>query len=145
MQKRLSSTALLSFLLALATPAQAVDLPWSGFGTFGYAISDQSFNYQLFISDYGTFKRDTILGAQVDARFSQAWSATVQAKVAPSDHSDSQWQPSIAWAFISWRPSDDWLIRAGKIRLPMMLNTENSDVGPTYDFVRLPLEVYSIT
>ncbi len=44
----------------------------------------------------------------------------------------------------SWRPSDDWLIRAGKLRLPFMLNTENADVGATYDFVRLPQEVYSI-
>lgn len=144
MQKRLLSTALLPFLAALAMPAQAVDLTWSGFGTFGYTRSDQSFNYQRFISDDGTLKRDTVIGAQVDARFSQEWSATVQAKAAPSDHSDSQWQASVAWAFLSWRPHDDWLIRAGKIRLPMMLNTENSDVGATYDFARLPLEVYSI-
>ncbi|MBS1141255.1 MAG: hypothetical protein H6R13_2708 [Proteobacteria bacterium] len=144
MQKRLLSTALLPLLAVMAMPAQAVDLTWSGFGTFGYARSDQSFNYQRFISDDGTLKRDTVLGAQVDARFSQEWSATVQAKAAPSDHSDSQWQASVAWAFLSWRPSDDWLIRAGKIRLPMMLNTENSDVGATYDFARLPLEVYSI-
>ena len=125
-------------------PAQAVDLTWSGFGTFGYARSDQSFNYQRFIDNGGTVKRDTVVGAQVDARFSQEWSATVQAKAAPSDHSDSQWQASVAWAFLSWRPNDDWLIRAGKIRLPLMLNTENSDVGATYDMARLPLEVYSI-
>ena len=144
MQKRLLSTALLPLLMATITPAQAVDLTWSGFGTFGYTRSDQSFNYQRFISDDGTLKRDTVVGAQVDARFSQEWSATVQAKAAPSDHSDSQWQASVAWAFLSWRPNDDWLIRAGKIRLPMMLNTENSDVGATYDFARLPLEVYSI-
>lgn len=144
MQKRLLNTALLSFMAAIAMPAQAVDLTWSGFGTFGYARSDQSFNYQRFIDNGGTVKRDTVVGAQVDARFSQEWSATVQAKAAPSDHSDSQWQASVAWAFLSWRPNDDWLIRAGKIRLPLMLNTENSDVGATYDMARLPLEVYSI-
>ena len=70
--------------------------------------------------------------------------ATLQVKAAPSNHSDAQWQASLAWAFVSWRPSDDWLIRAGKLRLPFMLNTENADVGATYDFVRLPQEVYSI-
>ncbi|MBS1129954.1 MAG: hypothetical protein H6R16_956 [Proteobacteria bacterium] len=144
MQKRLLNTALLTLLAVMAMPAQAVDLTWSGFGTFGYARSDQSFNYQRFIDNGGTVKRDTVVGAQVDARFSQEWSATVQAKAAPSDHSDSQWQASVAWAFLSWRPNDDWLIRAGKIRLPLMLNTENSDVGATYDMARLPLEVYSI-
>lgn len=131
-------------LLAHGAPVLAVDLTWSGFGTFGYAQSDQPVNYQRFIDEKGTFKRDSILGAQIDARFSQQWGATVQAKAAPSDHSDAQWQASVAWAFVSWRPSDDWLIRAGKLRLPFMLNTENADVGATYDFVRLPLEVYSI-
>jgi opacity protein-like surface antigen len=55
--------------LALAAPAQAVDLAWSGFGTLGYAQSDQPVNYQRFIDEKGTFKRDSVLGAQVDARF----------------------------------------------------------------------------
>ena len=141
---KFSSLGLLPFLAALTLPAQAVDLTWSGFGTVGYAQSDQAFKYQRFINNNGDIKRDSILGGQLDARFSQQWSATVQAKLAPSDHSDTNWQASLAWAFLSWRPSDDWLIRAGKIRLPLMLNTENNDVGATFDFARLPQEVYSI-
>lgn len=132
-------------LVALALPVHAVDFTWSGFGTIGYALSDQSANYQRFINNNGTFKRDSILGAQLDARFSPEWGATVQAKLAPSDHSDGSYQTSMAWAFISWRPTDDWLIRVGKIRLPLMLNTENNDVGATFDFARLPQEVYSIS
>lgn len=130
--------------LAFGSHAHAVDLTWSGFGTLGYAQSDQAVNYQRFVDDKGTFKRDSVLGAQLDARISQAWGATAQAKVAPSNHSDSQWQASLAWAFVSWRPSDDWLIRAGKLRLPFMLNTENADVGATYEFAHLPQEVYAI-
>ncbi|MBT9520536.1 MAG: hypothetical protein IV101_06545, partial [Dechloromonas sp.] len=128
-------------LAALSMPAQALDLTWSGFGTVGFAQSDKSYKYQRFIDNHGTFKRDTILGGQLDARLSQQWSATIQAKLAPSDHNDTDWQTSLAWAFVSWRPSDDWLIRAGKIRLPLMLNTENNDVGATFDFARLPQEV----
>jgi hypothetical protein len=138
-------TALLSCLLALAQPARAVDFTWSGFGTLGYAESDENFDYQRFINKSGSFKRDSLIGAQLDARFSQQWGATVQAKLAPSDRYDNRWQPSLAWAFVSWRPSDDWLIRVGKIRLPLMLNTENVDVGSTFDFARLPQEVYSIS
>lgn len=142
---KLSKTGLLSLLAVLAVPAHAVELTWSGFGTAGVAVSDKPYKYQRFIDNQGTFKRDSILGAQLDARLSQQWSATVQAKVAPSDHSDSDWQTSLAWAFISWRPSDDWLVRAGKIRLPMMLNTENHDVGSTFNVARLPQEVYSMS
>jgi opacity protein-like surface antigen len=81
--------------LALAAPAQAVDLAWSGFGTLGYAQSDQPVNYQRFIDEKGTFKRDSVLGAQVDALFT-AVGATLQVKAAPSNHSDAQWQASLA-------------------------------------------------
>ena len=134
-----------SLALLVALPALAVDFTWSGFGTAGYAQSDSAAKYQRFINNSGTFKRDSILGAQLDVRFSPEWGATFQGKLAPSDHSDSNYQASMAWAFVSWRPADDWLIRAGKIRLPLMLNTENNDVGATFDFARLPQEVYSIS
>lgn len=145
MPPKLANIGLLPMLSALAMPVQALDLTWSGFGTLGAAQSDKSYKYQRFIDNHGTLKRDSILGGQLDARLSQQWSATVQGKLAPSDHSDTNWQASLAWAFVSWRPSDDWLIRAGKFRLPLMLNAENNDVGATFDFVRLPQEVYSIS
>ena len=141
----LPCAVVLQILAMLPLTAYAVDFTWSGFGTLGYAQSDQSRHYQRFIDNDGSFRRDSILGTQLDARFSPQWGATVQAKLAPSDHSDRTYQASMAWAFVSWRPTDDWLVRAGKIRLPLMLNTENNDVGATFDFVRLPQEVYSIS
>lgn len=144
MPRFLPFSVLLSFILLPALPAQAMDFTWSGFGTIGYAQSDQSFKYQRFISEHGTVKRDSVLGAQVDFKFDQHWGAAIQGKVAPSEKSDASWQGVLSWAFVSWRPADDWLIRAGKLRVPLMLNTENQDVGMTYDLARLPLEVYSI-
>lgn len=145
MSIKLLKLALLPVLAVLTAPALAVELTWSGFGTIGFAQSDQSYKYQRFIDNHGTLNRDSILGAQLDARFSQQWSATVQGKVGAADHSDDSLEASLAWAFLSWRPSDDWLIRVGKIRLPLMLNAENNDVGATFDFARLPQEVYSIS
>ncbi|MBS1143692.1 MAG: hypothetical protein H6R14_1098 [Proteobacteria bacterium] len=145
MPLKLPKTFLMSLLAVVAAPASALDLTWSGFGTIGVAQSDQPYKYQRFIDNHGTFKRDSLLGIQLDARLSQQWSVTVQGKLAPSDHSDTDWQASLTWAFLSWRPSDDWLIRAGKIRLPLMLNTENNDVGATFDVARLPQEIYSIS
>ncbi|HSG22918.1 MAG TPA: hypothetical protein VLA64_08170, partial [Azonexus sp.] len=134
------------FALALAFPlsASAVDMNWSGFGTIGYALSDQPYNYLRFVDEHGTFKRDSLLGAQLDIKFDQHWGAAIQAKLAPSDSSDSQWKGVLSWAFVSWRPVDDVLVRVGKLRVPLMLNTENADVGATYDLAHLPVEVYSI-
>jgi len=125
--------------------ALAQEFSYSGFGTVGAAVSNKDYKYQRFITDNGTVKRDSVLGVQFDAKFSAQWSATLQAKVAPAADNDSKWETSAAWAFVSWRPSNEWLIRAGKVRLPLYLFSENLDVGQSYEFVRMPTEMYSIS
>ena len=135
------------FMLAagalMTVPAAAVDLSWSGFGTVGYSRSDQPYHYQRFVDDGGTFQRDSVLGLQVDARINDQFSATLQGKVAPSLKSDSATDATVSWAFVSWRPSNDWLVRAGRLRVPLYLRSESTDVGTTFDFAHLPTEVYS--
>ena len=42
-------------------------------------------------------------------------------------------------------PTNDWLIRAGRLSLGGLLNQQNLDVGVTYDMARLPNEVYLIS
>jgi len=131
--------------LLAAAPAFASDTRLSGFGTIGYAKSDQSFNYQRFINRSGTLKRDTVFGIQADTRFNPKWSATIQAKLAPALNSDNRWQPTLSWAFLSYRPNNEWLMRAGKLRAPFYLQAENMDVGTTYSPARLPNELYSVS
>lgn len=132
-------------LLLAVSVAHAVDFAPSGFGTLGYAVSDRPYAYQRFIDDQGTFKRDTVLGGQLDVKFNSEWSATVQAMLAPSLRSDEDWSLTATWAFLSWRPNNDWLVRLGKQRVPIYLNSENRDVGQTYDMARLPIEMYGIS
>lgn len=137
---------LLAAALALcaAAPARAVDVAWSGFATLGYARSDSAYTYQGSIDDGGTLRRDTRLAGQLDLRLSPQWSATVQAQLAPADDSDNRWHAKTAWAFVAWRPDNDWLLRVGKARLPMYLYSESLDVGVASDMARLPHEMYSI-
>ena len=115
----------------------------SGFATAGFAISDQSYDYQRFINNDGTFKRDSLVGLQMDVKLSEEFSITVQGKVAPSMSSDDGINPTLTWAFLSWRPTNDLLFRGGRIRIPLYLNSQNTDIGATFDFARLPAEVYS--
>ncbi|HEY0665141.1 MAG TPA: hypothetical protein VGD24_03665, partial [Gallionella sp.] len=131
--------------LSAVSPVLAADVSLSGFGTIGYAKSDQSYNYQRFVNDKGTLKRDSVLGIQMAAQFTPEWSATVQAKVAPALDDDTRYAASLSWAFLAYRPNNDWLIRAGKLRMPFYLNSENLDVGETYDAARLPNELYSVS
>jgi hypothetical protein len=137
----------LALALALAMgagAAQAVEVSASGFATLGWAQSDSPYRYQRFISDDGGFERDTLLAGQLDLRFTPAWSATLQVKLAADTDSDSHWRLQPTWAFVGWRPNDDWLLRAGKMRVPLYLYSESLDVGATQVLARLPHEVYSI-
>lgn len=136
--------ALAAGLQLTGLPAQAVDLSWSGFGTLGYAQTNRPYTYQRFLRDEGSFERDTVLGGQVDAQFTPQWSATVQVTLAPSVRNDKGWSFEPTWAFVAWRPEDDWLLRVGRLRLPFYLHSESLDVGQTHDMVRLPTEMYSI-
>jgi hypothetical protein len=126
-----------------ALPASAADISVSGFGTVGYAVSDQAYKYQRFVDDQGTFKRDSVVGAQIDAKLDGGFGLTLQGKVAPSMKSDKDEVGSIAWAFLSWRPTNDWLLRLGRVRVPLYLYSENMNVGTTFEFSQLPVEVYT--
>jgi len=131
-------------LLASATAVLAQEWSFSAYGTLGYAVSDRPYTYMRFVNEQGTFKRDSVLGAQLDLRLNPQWAATVQARIAPSMGNDNKWGVNTAWAFVSWRPDNDWLLRLGKQRLPLYLNSESVDVGQTYDFARLPNDYYGL-
>jgi hypothetical protein len=51
---------------------------------------------------------------------------------------------SADWLFLSYRPTDEWLVRAGRQIYPLFLYSEQIDVGFIYPWVRLPQTVYSI-
>ncbi len=144
--RRWSGVALSMLLAGLlaAPPAAAIDLSWSAFGTVGYAISNQPYKYQRFIDDDGTFKRDSVAGLQLDTKLTNEFAATVQVKIAADNGTDRRYEGSVSWAFLSYRPTNDLLIRVGKQRIPLYLFSETLDVGTTYDFARLPTEMYSL-
>lgn len=146
MKKRLLIT-LMTFS-ASATAATdfsllGADVSLSAFGTAAYSISDQPYNFERVINDDGTIARDTLAGIQIDAKLTEEFSATVQGKFAPSKEQENRWDPTLVWACLSWRPTNDWLFRVGKQRAPFYLFSESMDIGVTYDFAHLPTEMYS--
>tara|TARA_R110001599_G_scaffold115664_1_gene282524 strand:+ start:1022 stop:2290 length:1269 start_codon:yes stop_codon:yes gene_type:complete len=136
---------LATLVLGWPTTADAADFSLSGFGTLGLVKSDKSYKYQRFIDDNGTFRRDSVAGVQLDAVLSPNVGATVQALASPSSNHDDQFDGTLAWAFVSWRPTNDWLVRVGKQRIPLYLYSQTYNIGTTYDFARLPTEMYSIS
>jgi len=122
-----------------------VNYDFSGFGTLGYAISDQPFKYVQHIDNEGSFAKDSLIAGQLDIKFNPKFSATIQAKLAADNSQENGVEPTITWAFLSYRPSNDWLIRLGKLQIPGYLNSVNRDLGISYDYARLPSEFDSVS
>ena len=136
---------ILWLLLSFYSCIQAVDFHLSGFGTLGGTISDKEYDYLRFINNDGTLKSNTLVGTQADITLNNQWKATIQGKFSPAINSEQDWDATLPWAFVSYRPSNDWLIRIGKMRIPLYLHSQNMNVGVTYDMTRLPYEVYSLS
>lgn len=135
--------------MAATTNAHAIDfsvlgkdVSISGFATLGYAQTDQPYHYQRYLSNDGSFFRDSLLGLQLDTKLTDTISITAQGKLAASDEKDNSVDTTLTWAFLSWRPTNDLLFRGGRLRVPLYMNSQNVDIGATFDFARLPAEVY---
>lgn len=145
MKQRSHHVILCGVMLLLSSDVLAAEYGISGFGTLGGAISDNSIVYQRYIDDDGTLMRDSLAGIQLDAKFNDQWAATAQVVVAPATDEDNVVKPQLKWTLLSYRPTNDWLIRAGRLSLGGLLNQQNMDVGVSYDMARLPSEVYLLS
>jgi hypothetical protein len=125
--------------------SNAADYSLTGFGTVGYAVSDQRAPYLRYIDKAGTFRADSLVGLQGEAQFDPQWGATLQVVGSAPRYKEEGVAAQVRWAFVSYRPNNEWLLRAGRLRPPVLLNTQNAEVGVTYEQARLPVEVYSLS
>lgn len=144
--KGILKTFAFSVMALMLTPGvHAAEYSLSGFGTVGGAISDNSSVYQRYVDDTGTLMRDSLLGVQLDAKFNDQWGATTQLVIAPRTDDDTGVGPQLKWTFLSYRPTNDWLFRLGRLSLGGLLNQQNMDVKVSYAMARLPAEVYLLS
>lgn len=145
LQQLLSALAIV-VLGPLASPvATAADYSLTGFGTAGYAVSDQKAPYLRYIDNSGTIRADSLIGLQAEAQFDPQWGATLQLVASAPRYKEDGVATQVRWAFVSYRPNNEWLFRVGRLRPPVLINTQNAEVGMTYDQARLPVEVYSLS
>jgi hypothetical protein len=124
------------------------DPSWSlsGFGTLGYVRTDT--DQALFAgpgqpggaSRDGTLGVDSKLGAQVNARANDVFSATVQA--ISQRNGDGNFRPGIEWAFLKARLTPELSVRAGRIGAPLFAVSDFRNIGYANLWLRTPLEVY---
>lgn len=135
-----------ALLLALAPSCVwAVETEISVFGTLGYARSSSGMRYLRDIDRRGTLRQDSRLGLQADVALAPEWSATAQVQVASKPDADSGYSARLAWAFLAWRPNNDWLLRAGRFRVPLYMHSQTLDLDVASPFARAPREMYSVS
>ncbi|WNJ97918.1 hypothetical protein RND59_17515 [Vibrio ruber] len=90
-------------------------------------------------SDHVSLKPETLLGLQTSYHFNSSLSATVQGIARTQRSSD---EPLINWAYLSYQPGDNLLLKIGRLQTPFFVLSDVLDVGYTYPWISAPQQVY---
>ncbi|MBC7468658.1 MAG: hypothetical protein H7322_04965 [Ramlibacter sp.] len=151
-QRPLLAALMSAGLSAGAAHGQSLpEVKFSGFGTVAAThSSDRNADYVGTIfqpNGAGTtrswaFGVDSKLGGQVDAKFSDRWSAVVQ--VVSQHNNDNSYSPRIEWANVKFQATPELSVRLGRIAAPSFLVSDTRFVGYAQPWVRPPVEVYGV-
>ncbi len=115
----------------------------SGFYSSRYSITDEKAYFHgdsdTGINEDGSFQ-GTKLGLTVTSQINDDLSVAMLLMSA-DDH--EAYSTHVDWAFASFRLSDQFTLRTGKIKFPVGLVNEYVDVGVTYPWINAPVLLYS--
>ncbi|MCK9686107.1 hypothetical protein [Scleromatobacter humisilvae] len=128
--------------------ATSWDPSWafSGFGTVGYVETNTDAGLYSGpgqaggASKEGTLGVDSKLGAQVNAKANNVFSATVQA--ISQRNGDGNFKPAIEWAFVKAQVTPGLSLRAGRIGAPLFAVSDFRSIGYSNLWLRTPIDVY---
>ncbi|MGB0948216.1 MAG: hypothetical protein ACPGUG_15465 [Pseudoalteromonas marina] len=126
--------------------ANDIDVQFSGFASFALSYTDDSdigfaSNYSNVNKSGFSATRDSILGGQANISLSNNWDSVVQVVI--QDHAFKSFDNFLELAFVRYRPSRNWAIRAGRLNSDLYLLSEYPYVGYAYLWVRPPHSYYS--
>lgn len=139
----------LALLAGFTLAAQAADGPAisiSGFGTAAMTMSDSDAAEYARPNQANGVKKDarpgvdSNFGLQATAKFSERLSFTGQGLV--RKYATDNFGAELAWAFVKYKVSDDFSVRAGRIGLPIYMISDFRNVGYANTMIRPPAEVY---
>jgi hypothetical protein len=144
---RRSFTAVVFIGLGMVGPARA-DVKMNAFADVVGSSSNTEYT-MTWLGNSGkqlSFDGSTRLGLNLNADLADRWdfAGQVVARGYGGPTQQSGYILTADWLFINYRPTDNWLLRAGRQILPVVLFAEQIDVGFTYLWTRLPVVVYSI-
>lgn len=152
MRKIPITAAVAGALACAALPAQSdeggMNVRFSGFGTVSGVSSDtDQVEYTPYpggqpngVEKGWSWDIDTMIGAQVNANFTDRFSGVVQ--VLSKRNAENTYQPQVEWAFVSFKASPEIQIRAGRLGSPFYMVSDYRNVNYTNPWVRPPADIY---
>lgn len=126
-------------VLIWAPTVYSIDFEYSGFlRLVGGIIDDKNATYSGY-DDKITFDEDSLIGLQAQLQLSDELSTTALAIARSSNSEDSGFE----WLYLSYKPTDEWLIKLGKMQTPFYSLSDALDVGFAYSWTVAPREVYN--
>lgn len=118
--------------------ASAADIQFRGFASFvgGSTLSSDETLYGY--DDHINFRNDSLIALQMDATLDRKLSATMQVM----SRGENSYDPTVEWAYLTYRASDEWQVSAGRIRIPFYRYSDFMDVRYTYTWLKPPQTVY---
>ena len=147
--RRLLLQAFLCLLTATASAQEAAVSNWSfsGYGTLGYvrdSRADLGFTRDIGQEPGsrhgGSFAPDSRLGLQAAYRFNPQTEAVVQWVL--RDKPDRTLANSVEWAYLAYRPTPDWQLRAGRVGIDVFMLSDYRSLGYAQTTVRPNVDFY---
>jgi len=154
------AVAIAMAMAAAATQAAALEDIFSvrGYATVGLTHADEDqadFTSNFYTQPQGagasddlSFDVDSKFGVQLDINITPRLSGVVQL-ISESNNNNSwdgevnkDYQPSLEWANLSYRVTDNLTVRGGRIVLPFLMISEYRKVGFANHWLRAPIEIY---
>lgn len=120
---------------------EAGKLSINGFISAGVAGSDiPQATRTTNLNEEISFLSDSVVGVQLDFNMTADTKATVQLVGRGLEEFNSK----VEWAYISHNISDNWSMKAGRLRIPTYTSSEYIEVGMAYPWVRPAPEVHDL-
>ena len=112
---------------------------FSGFARLVGGYLDAEDVHYAGYDDTISFGQHSLFALQTDVDLTETLSFTTQLLA----HASAARKSGLEWAYLTWRPSNSWNFKAGKMRTPFYLHSDTLDVGYTYPWIIPPQQVYT--
>lgn len=112
---------------------------FSGFARLVGGYLDAEDVHYAGYDDTVSFGQHSLLALQTDVDLTETLSFTTQLLA----HTSAARKSGVEWAYLTWRPSNRWNFKAGKMRTPFYLHSDTIDVGYSYPWIIPPQQVYT--